>query len=159
MEDGPSPAFVSTAGHAGLAGKVKGSSRKDWDTRKFTGPWVELLCPAQQVRATSSKWEWFFLPPENSSHVDTEPQYPCRGTPGHLRQHRLNRERPGLNSKGQGASAGHLVHSSFLGPHILLYLGPRSPSGRPQSSMGHVPSGRGRALGQADTGFLARATV
>nr|KAF6481140.1 MRN complex interacting protein [Molossus molossus] len=35
--------------YAGLAGKVKeGSSHEDRDTRKFTGPWVEPLCPAQQ---------------------------------------------------------------------------------------------------------------
>ncbi|KAM7141660.1 LOW QUALITY PROTEIN: MRN complex-interacting protein [Molossus nigricans] len=68
--------------HAGLAGKVKeGSSHEDRDTRKFTGPWVEPLCPAQQVRAKSSKWERLFLPPENSSHVDTERPTPLQRDP------------------------------------------------------------------------------
>lgn len=68
--------------HAGLAGKVReGSSHEAWDTRKPTGPWGEPLHPAQQVRATSSKWEQFLPSPGNSSHVDTQPSTPLQRDP------------------------------------------------------------------------------
>lgn len=66
-------------GPTGLVGKVReGNSRDNWNTRELTGPWGKPPHPAQQVRATLSKWERFLLPPGNSSHVDTEPPIPLQ---------------------------------------------------------------------------------
>ncbi|XP_036306133.1 MRN complex-interacting protein isoform X4 [Pipistrellus kuhlii] len=68
-------------------------------------------------------------------HMWTQhPRHPCRGTPGQLGQHRLSRGPPELKLQKTGASAGHPICPSFLGPHTLLRLGPGGPWGRPLSS-------------------------
>ncbi|XP_045044206.2 MRN complex-interacting protein isoform X2 [Desmodus rotundus] len=63
-------------GHAGLAGKLRASSRKAWDAGQSPGPAGTPQCAAQQVGATSSKWVQVLAPPGNSAHMATEPSAP-----------------------------------------------------------------------------------
>lgn len=65
---------------AGLAGKVKeGGGHKDRGTVPRVGP--PRLAP--QVRATSSKWERFLLPPGNGPRADMEPSLALQRDPKH----------------------------------------------------------------------------
>lgn len=122
--------------HAGLAAKVKGSSPVDWDTRELIIP-REPARPAQQVKATSSKWEQFLPPLGNSSSVDTEPPTPLQQghRPALAAQAEQGTPRPqapregGLRGTPGALQPPQDSHSAMPEPKRLCGKTPRQPQG------------------------------
>ncbi|XP_032320779.1 MRN complex-interacting protein isoform X2 [Camelus ferus] len=129
----------------GLAGKVEGGrSHEDRGIRELVVPWGEPPRPAQQVRATSSKWEPFLLP-----HVDVEPPTLLQRGPKPARAAQAEQGPPGAQTPREGGfSTTPGVQPPPQATHTPV-PGPKGLCGKtPEQSWGTGPWAGGEPLGR-----------
>ncbi|XP_072803194.1 MRN complex-interacting protein isoform X1 [Vicugna pacos] len=129
----------------GLAGKAEGGrSREDRGTRELVVPWGEPPRPAQQVGATSSKWEPFLLP-----HVDVEPLTLLQRGSKPARAAQAEQGPPGAQTPREGGfSTTPGVQTPPQATHTST-PGPKGHCGKtPEQSWGTGPWAGGEPLGR-----------